>query len=487
MIENAHKHIEAWHHAHPNQTLAGDEQWRVVGDAAAQVGPALFFSLIIITFSFIPVFTLEAQEGDCSRRWPTPRRTPWRPRLAGRDTDSDPHGLSHTRQDSRREKKSTQPRTHRTLSTGAGKSPGRAQADRRDRSTDPARDALPDMEHRRRFMPPLDEGDLLYMPSALPGLSAGKATELLQQTDRLIKTVPEVASVFGKAGRAETATDPAPLEMFETTIQFKPREQWRAGMTPDKLVEELDRIVKVPGLSNIWVPPIRNRIDMLATGIKSPVGVKVAGTDLAQLDSITAQIERVLKQVPGVTSAFAERLTGGLHRRQHRSHRAARYGLNIADVQSVVSAAIGGDNIGETVEGLQRFPINLRYPREVRDSVEKLRNLSVLTERGAQIRLGDVATLRVSDGPPMLKSENARLSGWVYVDLHGRDLSSAVRDMQQAIAKEVKLPPGYSISWSGQFEFLERATAKLKIVVRPRCSSYSYCSISPFVASTKRC
>jgi Cu(I)/Ag(I) efflux system membrane protein CusA/SilA len=315
-------------------------------------------------------------------------------------------------------------------------------------------------------MPPLDEGDLLYMPSALPGLSAGKASELLQQTDRLIKTVPEVASVFGKAGRAETATDPAPLEMFETTIQFKPQSEWRPGMTQDKLVEELDRIVRVPGLSNIWVPPIRNRIDMLATGIKSPVGVKVAGVNLGELDRITAEIERVLKQVPGVTSAFAERLSGGRYVDVKIDRdAAARYGLNIADVQSIVATAIGGDNIGETVEGLQRFPINVRYPREMRDSVEKLRSLSVLTAHGAQIRLGDVAAIRITDGPPMLKSENARLSGWVYIDIRGRDLSSAVRDMQRAVAKEIKLPAGYSISWSGQFEFLERATAKLKIVV----------------------
>jgi Cu(I)/Ag(I) efflux system membrane protein CusA/SilA len=315
-------------------------------------------------------------------------------------------------------------------------------------------------------MPPLDEGDLLYMPSALPGIAAGKVTELLQQTDRLIKTVPEVASVFGKAGRAETATDPAPLEMFETTIQFKPRDQWRAGMTPDKLVQELDSIVKVPGLSNIWVPPIRNRIDMLATGIKSPVGVKIAGTDLHEVDRLAAQVERIVKRVPGVTSAFAERLSGGRYIDVNIDRAAAaRYGLNIADVQSIVSVAIGGDNIGQTVEGLQRFPINVRYPRELRDSVEKLRDLPVLTERSAQIRLGDVAAIRITDGPPMLKSENARLSGWVYIDLHGRDLSSAVRDMQRAVAQEIRLPAGYSISWSGQFEYLQRATKKLKIVV----------------------
>jgi len=281
----------------------------------------------------------------------------------------------------------------------------------------------------------------------------------------LIKTVPEVRSVFGKAGRAETATDPAPLEMFETTIQFKPRSEWRPGMTPDKLVEELDRVVKVPGLSNVWVPPIRNRIDMLATGIKSPVGVKVAGADPAEIDRLTAKIERAVAAVPGITSALAERLGGGRYIDVDIDRDgAARYGLNIADVQSIVSAAIGGDNIGETIEGLQRFPINVRYPREVRDSVDALRNLPVLTERGAQIRLGDIASIHVSDGPPMLKSENARLTGWVYVDIRGRDLVSAVRDMQRAVAGEVKLPAGYSISWSGQFEYLERAAAKMKIV-----------------------
>ena len=467
MIENAHKHIEAWHHAHPGEKLAGDEQWRVIGDAATQVGPALFFSLLIITLSFIPVFTLEAQEG----RLFSPlayTKTYAMAAAAGLAVTLIPVLMGYLiRGKVPEEKKNPLNRGLIALYR-------------------PLLDkvlAFPKMTlvvallillatiHPARqiggeFMPPLDEGDLLYMPSALPGLSAGKASELLQQTDRLIKTVPEVASVFGKAGRAETATDPAPLEMFETTIQFKPREHWRAGMTPDKLVEELDRIVKVPGLSNIWVPPIRNRIDMLATGIKSPVGVKVAGTNLGELDRITAEIERVLKPVPGVTSVFAERLSGGRYIDVKIDRdAAARYGLNIADVQGIVAAAIGGDNIGETVEGLQRFPINVRYPREVRDSVEKLRSLPVLTGHGAQIRLGDVAAIRITDGPPMLKSENARLSGWVYIDIRGRDLSSAVRDMQQAVAKDIKLPAGYSISWSGQFEFLERATAKLKLVI----------------------
>jgi Cu(I)/Ag(I) efflux system membrane protein CusA/SilA len=254
--------------------------------------------------------------------------------------------------------------------------------------------------------------------------------------------------------------------MFETTIQFKPRDQWRPGMTPDNLVEELDRIVRVPGLSNIWVPPIRNRIDMLATGIKSPVGVKVAGPDLATIDRLTGQVERAVKNVPGVTSALAERLTGGRYFDVDiRRDAAARYGLNIADVQEVVAGAVGGMNIGETVEGLQRYPINLRYPRELRDSFAKLRALPIVTPRGQRLVLGDVADLRVVDGPPMLRSENARLAGFVYVDIRGRDLRGAVLDMQRAVADQVQLPPGYSVSWSGQFEFLERATAKLKLVV----------------------
>jgi len=467
MIENAHKHIEAWQHAHPGDKLAGDEQWRVIGDAAAQVGPALFFSLLIITLSFIPVFTLEAQEG----RLFSPlayTKTYAMAAAAGLAVTLIPVLMGYLiRGKIPAEKKNP---LNRALIALYQPLLNRVLAFPKTTLVVALLILLATIYPARQiggeFMPPLDEGDLLYMPSALPGLSAGKAAELLQQTDRLIKTVPEVASVFGKAGRAETATDPAPLEMFETTIQFKPQSEWRPGMTQDKLVEELDRIVRVPGLSNIWVPPIRNRIDMLATGIKSPVGVKVAGGSLQELDRISSEIERVLKQVPGVTSAFAERLSGGRYIDVKIDRdAAARYGLNIADVQSIVAAAIGGDNIGETVEGLQRFPINMRYAREMRDSVEKIRDLPVLTDRGAQIRLGDVAAIRISDGPPMLKSENARLSGWVYIDIRGRDLSSAVRDMQLAVAKEIKLPAGYSISWSGQFEYFERAKAKLKVVV----------------------
>jgi Cu(I)/Ag(I) efflux system membrane protein CusA/SilA len=467
MIENAHKHIEAWNHAHPDRELAGGERWQVVGDAAAEVGPALFLSLLIIVLSFVPVFTLEAQEGRLfaplafTKSYAMAAAAVLAVTLVpvlmgylirGRIPAEQSNPLNRFLIAAYRpllERVLRHPKATLVVAVLAA-----------------IVTVWPLSRLGGEFMPPMNEGDLLYMPSALPGLSGGKAAQLLQQTDALIKTVPEVQTVFGKAGRAESATDPAPLEMFETTIQFKPREQWRPGMTPEKLEAELDRVVKVPGLSNVWVQPIRNRIDMLATGIKSPVGVKVAGTSLAEIDRITTAIEHAAKQVPGVSSALAERLTGGRYVDvQIDRTAAARYGMNVADVQSVVSAAIGGDNIGETVEGLQRFPINLRYPREVRDSLEQLRQLPVLTERGASIRLGDVAAIRIADGPPMLKSENARLSGWVYIDIHGRDLGSAVRDMQAVVAREVKLPPGYAISWSGQFEYLERAAAKLKIVV----------------------
>jgi len=467
MIENAHKHIEAWRHAHPGRTLEGEEHWQVIAAAAAEVGPALFFSLLIIVLSFIPVFTLEAQEGRLFAPLAFTKTYAMAAAaglavtlipvlmgylIRGRIPDEHANPLNRWLIALYRpllERVLQWPKV--TLAIAAAVA---------------VLSLWPLAHMGGEFMPPLDEGDLLYMPSALPGLGAGKVQQLLQQTDRMIKTVPEVESVFGKAGRAESATDPAPLEMFETTIQFKPRDQWRPGMTPDKLVAELDRIVKVPGLANIWVPPIRNRIDMLATGIKSPVGIKVSGASLQEIDRIAAEIERVVRPVAGVSSALAERLNGGRYI-DVAIDRAAegRYGLNIDEVQSIIASAVGGDNVGETVEGLQRFPINVRYPRELRDSLESLRALPLLTERGAQLRLADVATVRISDGPPMLRSENARLSGWVYVDIHGRDLRSAVQEMQRAVAAGVKLPPGYSVSWSGQFEYLERATARLQVVV----------------------
>jgi Cu(I)/Ag(I) efflux system membrane protein CusA/SilA len=467
MIENAHKKIEAWHAAHPGQELKGEHHWLVMTEAATEVGPALFFCLLIITLSFIPVFTLEAQEG----------------RLFG------PLAFTKTY----------------AMAAAAGLSVtlvpvlmgywirGRIPNEEQNplnrwliRLYQPALDAVlrrpkatmlvallvflstlwPMSRLGGEFLPPLDEGDLLYMPSALPGLSAQKAAQLLQQTDRLIKTVPEVEHVFGKAGRAETATDPAPLEMFETTIQFKPREQWRPGLTQEKLVEELDRVVRVPGLTNIWIPPIRNRIDMLATGIKSPIGVKIAGSNLTEIDAATQAVERVAKDVPGVSSALAERLTGGRYIDVDIDRKAAaRYGLNIADVQSIVAGAIGGENIGETIEGLARFPINVRYPREWRDSLGALEQLPIYTPLGSQITLGTVAKIKVSDGPPMLKSENARPSGWVYIDVRGRDIASVVADLRRVVSEQVKLQPGVSLSYSGQFEFLERANARLKLVV----------------------
>ncbi|MFJ3044718.1 efflux RND transporter permease subunit [Herbaspirillum chlorophenolicum] len=467
MIENAHKHIEEWKHRHPGQSLQGETHWKVIGEAAAEVGPTLFFCLLIITLSFIPVFTLEAQEGRLFGPLAF-TKTYAMAGAAGLSVTLIPILMGYMIRGNIPSENSNPLnrwliRCYRPLLEAVLRRP----------KTTLAIAALallttlwPISRLGGEFLPQMDEGDLLYMPSALPGLSASKAAELLQQTDRLIKTVPEVASVFGKAGRAESATDPAPLEMFETTIQFKPRDQWRPGMTPAKLIDELDRVVNVPGLSNIWVPPIRNRLDMLATGIKSPIGVKVSGTSLADIDKTAQQIEQVAKQVPGVSSALAERLSGGRYVDVDIDRLAAAgYGLNIADVQSIVSSAIGGENVGETVEGLARYPISVRYPRESRDSLEKLRDLPILTGSGQQITLGTVAKLKVSDGPPMLKSENARPSGWIYVDVRDRDLASVVADLRAAVASQVKLAPGLSIAYSGQFEYLERANARLKLVV----------------------
>lgn len=466
MVENAHKHLEAFETAHGRPPTLS-ERWSLVTEAAVEVGPALFFSLLVITLSFIPVFTLEAQEGRLFAPLAF-TKTYAMAAAAGLSVTLVPVLMGYLIR-GRIPHEHANP-VNRWLI--AAYKPVLETVLRFPKATLVvaglllALTVVPVMRLGGEFLPPLDEGDLLYMPSALPGLSVSKASELLQQTDRLIKTVPEVERVFGKAGRADTATDPAPLEMFETTIQFKPRDQWRPGMTPDKLVEELDRVVKVPGLSNVWVPPIRNRIDMLATGIKSPVGVKVAGADLATIDRLAGQIEAAVKDVPGVASALAERLTGGRYIDVDVDRAAAaRYGLSVADVQAIVSTAIGGDNVGEVIQGRERYPINVRYPREIRDSLQRLRELPFVTDQGAQLLLQDVARVSIAEGPPMLRSENARLSGWVYVDVRGRDLRSVVTDMQAAVARQVAIPAGYAVSWSGQFEYLERATQRLKLVV----------------------
>ncbi len=467
MIENAHKKAEAWRHANPGKTLEGEEHWQVMASAAQEVGPALFFCLLIITLSFIPVFTLEAQEGRLFGPLAF-TKTYAMAAAAGLSVTLVPVLMGYwirgkLPDESRNPLNRGLIRVYRPALNAVLDHP---------KSTIAvavlilATTLWPMSRLGGEFLPPMDEGDLLYMPSALPGLSAQKAAQLLQQTDRMIRTVPEVETVFGKAGRAESATDPAPLEMFETTIRFKPREQWRAGMTPEKLIDELDRAVQVPGLTNIWIPPIRNRIDMLATGIKSPIGVKIAGANLEEIDRVSQQVEAVARKVPGVSSALAERLVGGRYvdidiDRQD----AARYGLNIADVQSIVSSAIGGETVGETIEGLARYPISVRYPREWRDTPQRLEQLPILTPQGSQITLGSVARVRISDGPPMLRSENARLAGWVYVDVRGRDIASVVADLRDAVSAEVKLLPGMSLAYSGQFEFLERANERLKLVV----------------------
>ena len=467
MIENAHKHIERWEHDNPDARLKGEARWRVITEAAVEVGPALFLSLVIITLSFVPVFTLQAQEGRLFSPLAFTKSYAMgaaailsitlvpvlmgfliRGRIPAEQSNPINRALGFVY---RRPLDWVLRRPRATLLI-AFVAFGTA--------------AWPLSQLGGEFMPPMDEGDLLYMPTALPGLSIAKASALLQQTDRMIATVPEVESVFGKAGRADTATDPAPLVMFETTIRFKPRDEWRPGMTPERLVEELDRAVRVPGLTNVWVPPIRNRIDMLATGIKSPIGVKISGADLAEIDRIAQQVAKVAGAVPGVSSAFAERLTGGRYIDVDIDRLASgRYGLNIADVQSIVSGALGGETIGETVEGVARYPISVRYPREIRDSLSELRALPILTPSGQQITLGSVASLDVTDGPPMLKSENGRPTTWVYIDVRGRDLASVVGDLQTAVADEVELTPGVSIAYSGQFEYLQRAAERLKIVV----------------------
>jgi Cu(I)/Ag(I) efflux system membrane protein CusA/SilA len=460
MVENLHKHIE-------RTPLTDANRWEVVARSAAEVGPALFFSLLIITLSFMPIFTLEGQEGRLfaplafTKTWSmfaaavlaitlVPVLLGWLVRGPIRTEASNP--------------------LNRVIL--AAYAPILEVGLRWPRSILLAALALtvvgllPLRWIGSEFMPPLDEGDLLYMPTTYAGLSVGKARELLQQTDRLIATVPEVERVFGKAGRAETATDPAPLTMFETLVRLKPRDQWRPGLTPEGLRRELEALVAMPGLSSAWVMPIRTRIDMLATGIRTPVGIKVAGPELAGIERIGRRLEEVIPQVQGTASVYSERVVGGRYLKVDIDRYAAgRFGLDVADVQDVVRTAIGGTNVTETVEGRERFPVNLRYPQAYRDSPEALRRLPIVTADGEQIVLDDVAEISFEAGPPMIKSENARLQGWTYVDIEGRDLGRYVQEAQRVVAEQVDLPPGYSIAWSGQYEYLVRAAKRLALIV----------------------
>jgi Cu(I)/Ag(I) efflux system membrane protein CusA/SilA len=460
MIENMHKHME-------KTTVSDENRWQIVRESAREVGPPLFFSLLIITLSFLPVFTLEAQEG----RMFAPLAFTKTFAMAGAAFLSITlvpvlmgyFIRGHVTPEHKNPINRVLIASYRPFINMVLQAP----------KTILAVTVLlvvigfwPLSQLGSEFMPDLDEGDLLYMPSTFPAVSVGKAQQLLQQTNKLIKTVPEVKRVFGKVGRAESATDPAPLTMIETTILLKPHEQWREGMTMDKLKQELNALIQFPGLTNAWVMPIKNRIDMLATGIKTPVGIKVAGPDLDVIQDIGKNIEEALDDVPGTVSVYAERVSGGRYVTVDIKRReAARFALNIADIQEVVKTALGGMRVGMSVEGLERYPINVRYPRDVRDSLEKLRNLPVVTPSGAHIPLAEVADIRIDKGPGMIKTENARLNGWIYIDIEGRDLGSYVQQAQQTVTDKVKLPPGYSISWSGQYEFMVRAVERLKTVV----------------------
>ncbi|GLQ95508.1 efflux RND transporter permease subunit [Dyella acidisoli] len=466
MIENAHKHLEHWREVHGREPQ-GAERWTLMAEAASEVGPALFVSLLIIALSFVPVFALQGQEGKLFKPLAftktyamaaaaglavtlVPVLMGWL--IRGRIRSESENPLNRMLIAIYRPILDVVLRFPKLTLALAGLLMLSA--------------AIPLHQLGSEFMPPMDEGTLLYMPTALPGLSVGKASQLLQITDRMIKTVPEVEHVFGKAGRAESATDPAPTEMFETTITFKPKSQWRPGMTMDKLKEELNRAVKVPGLTNLFVPPIRNRIDMLATGIKSPIGIKVLGADPAMLQSVADRIETVARHVPGVTSAIAERVASGRYLDVHiRRDDAARYGLSQQQLQELIATVVGGDPIGEVIEGRERYPIVLRYPRQERDSVASLRDLPIVAANGAQLVLSQVADLSLSPGPPMLKSENGQLATYVYIDTASSDLGRVVADLQDTVAKQVQLPPGVTLAWSGQFEYLVSAIQRLQFVV----------------------
>jgi len=457
MIENAHKYIEK------NQ-LTDTNRWEIMRMAATDVGPALFFSLLIITLSFIPVLTLEAQEGKLFSPLAY-TKTYAMAAAAVLSITLMPVLMGYFI----RGNIASEHKNPINLFLIALYKPVIKFVLRHPYLTVAlsiltiASIAIPYQRLGTEFMPDLDEGDLMYMPTTFTGVSVGKAGEMLQITDRLIKMIPEVDTVFGKVGRAETATDPAPLTMIETTIQWKPRDQWREGMTTEKLIKELDELVKLPGLTNAWVMPIKTRIDMISTGIKTPLGIKISGPDLAEIQKIGEDIEKIVKQVPGVRSVFSERTAGGRYVNIDVDRRkASRLGLNIADVQEVVSKAVGGINVTETVEGLERYPVNLRYPREARDSIEKLEQIPIVTPGRAHVPLGEVAKIEIVDGPGMIKSENARRTGWTFVDINpDRDLGSFVKDAQKAVLENLHLPAGYSVGWSGQYEYLLRADEKL--------------------------
>ena len=461
MIENVHKRLEQ------NPEIDGSERWELIAKASSQVGPPLFFSLLIITFSFLPVFSLEAQEGRLFT--PLAFTKTWAMAAAAILTITLIPVLMGYLIRGRIVSEQRNP-LNRFLSVCY--SPVIHFATRRPwlvilLSIGLMSSALwPLAKLGMEFMTPLDEGDWMYMPTMRPGLPIGEAAQLLQQTNRLIKSVPEVAQVFGKIGRAETATDPAPLTMIETLIRFKPESEWREGMTMDSIRSEIQQRVKLPGVTNVWVMPIKTRIDMLATGIKTPIGIKIGGPDLRTIQSLGSKIEELLESLPGTASVYAERVFGGRYVVVDiNREKSARLGLNIDDVQNIVTAAIGGMNVSETIEGLERFPINLRYPRQFRDSLESIRSLPVLTPQGARIPLSDIALIEIEDGPPMILSENARPTGRVYIDIADIDVGTYVATAQEHLRDNLVLPAGYTISWSGQYEYIERAIERLKIVV----------------------
>jgi Cu(I)/Ag(I) efflux system membrane protein CusA/SilA len=460
MIENMHKHME-------RRPLNDKNRWQTVIDSATEVGPALFFSLLIITVSFMPVFTLEAQEG----RMFSPlafTKTYAMAASAVLAITLVPVLMGYfIRGNVRPEQKNPVNRLLTRLYMPALKVVLHFP-----KSTLAATLLLffvgiwPLDKIGSEFIPPLDEGDLMYMPTTYPGISIGQARQLLQQTDKLIYTIPEVKTVFGKIGRAETATDPAPITMIETFIQFKPKAQWRRGVTQESLKKELDTLVQLPGITNAWVMPIKTRIDMLATGIKTPVGIKISGPELAVIQQIGQQLEVILNKVEGTTSVYSERVAGGRYIKVDiQREKAARYGLNISEIQQVVATAIGGMNVTQTVEGLERYPVNLRYPQDYRDSPEQLSLLPIVTSSGQRIALGDVAHILIEDGPAGIKSENARLIGWAFIDIEDVDIGSYVDNAQVVVREQLNLPAGYSVTWAGQYEYMERAKEKLTYVV----------------------